>query len=279
MSAEHTTTGRLYRLLAVVIIAALAACSSGRGGIDDPNADARSIFKRAERALENGNYEMATQGFEFLQAVYPFSEFAKQSQIDLMYAYYRNDDKESAIESADQFLLENPTHPRVDYAHYLKGLVNFERKRGPMERMLRVDLAKRPPDHLEESYRSFSIVANQFPDSPYAADARQRMVYLRNRLAQYEIYVAAYYMNRGAFVAASNRARYVLENFEQTPSVVPALQVMVAAYRRLGLDELATDSMRVLEENYPDQAFAYGERGTKVEGTLLERIILRRSLK
>jgi outer membrane protein assembly factor BamD len=265
-------------LVIIAVLATLAACSSGRNSVN-PEDDARKVYTKGQRALNIGNFSTAINQYEYLQAVYPFSEYARQGQLDLMYAYYRNKEPDAAIEAADQFLLENPTHPRVDYAHYIKGLVNFERERGPVERFFRVDLAKRPPDKLEESYRSFATVANEFPDSVYAQDSRQRMVFLRNRLAQYEVHVASYYMRRGAFVAAANRSKYVLENFQQTPSVVPALQIMVSAYRQLKLDDLAEDSMRVLEENYPDQAFAYGERGTDVEGTLLERLILRRNLK
>jgi outer membrane protein assembly factor BamD len=266
------------RLIIIAVLAALAACSSGRNSVN-PEDDARKVYTKGQRALNIGNFSTAINQYEYLQAVYPFSEYARQGQLDLMYAYYRNKEPDAAVEAADQFLLENPTHPRVDYAHYIKGLVNFERERGPVERFFRVDLAKRPPDKLEESYRSFATVANEFPDSVYAQDSRQRMVFLRNRLAQYEVHVASYYMRRGAFVAAANRSKYVLENFQQTPSVVPALQIMVSAYRQLKLDDLAEDSMRVLKENYPDQAFAYGERGTDVEGTLLERLILRRNLK
>ncbi|MDH4031956.1 MAG: outer membrane protein assembly factor BamD [Chromatiales bacterium] len=266
------------RLIAVTLLVALAGCSSKRGGVD-PSDDAYKIYRKGEKSMQSGNYGTAIGQYEYLQAVYPFSEYAKQAQLDLMYAYYRSKEPDAAVEAADQFLLENPTHPRVDYAHYLKGLVYFERDRGPMEKLVRVDLSKRPPNRLEDSYRNFSIVATQYPDSIYAQDARQRMVYLRNRLAEYEIHVASYYVRRGAFVAASSRAKYVLENFQQTPSVVPALQIMVSAYRQMGLEELASDSMRVLEENYPDRAVAYGERGTEVDGTLLERLILRRNLK
>ncbi len=266
------------RLVIIAVLAALVGCSSGRNSVN-PEDDARKVYTKGQRALNIGNFSTAINQYEYLQAVYPFSEYARQAQLDLMYAYYRAKEPDAAIEAADQFLLENPTHPRVDYAHYIKGLVNFERERGPVERFFRVDLAKRPPNKLEDSYRSFATVANEFPDSVYAQDSRQRMVFLRNRLAQYEVHVASYYMRRGAFVAAANRSKYVLENFQQTPSVVPALQIMVSAYRQLELDDLAEDSMRVLEENYPDQAFAYGERGTEVEGTLLERLILRRNLK
>jgi outer membrane protein assembly factor BamD len=278
LSRSKSNIVRLVSLLALAGLVALAGCS-GRGKNVDPLDDARKLYDKGQKSLTSGNYTTAVSHYEYLQAVYPFSEYAKQAQLDIMYAYYRNGEPDAAREAADQFLLENPTHPRVDYAHYIKGLAYFERERGPMERFFRVDLSKRPPTHLEDSFRSFATVASQFPDSAYAEDSRQRMVYLRNRLADYEIHVAGYYMRRGAFVAAANRAKYVLETYQQTPSVVPALQIMVSAYRQMGLDQLAEDSMTVLQENYPDQAFAYGERGTDVEGTLIERLVLRRNLK
>jgi outer membrane protein assembly factor BamD len=277
--AAAITTVRIRAALLVLAAVLAGACGSKGPQSVDPTADAREYFEKGERAVNIGNYGSAISYLEYLRAVYPFSEYAKQAQLDLMYAYYRNGQDESAIETADQFLLENPTHPRVDYAHYIKGLVNFERKRGPLERLFRSDLSKRPQASLEDAYRSFSVVATQYPDSPYAADSRQRMVYLRNQLARFEIHVADYYMRRGAFVAAANRARFVLETYQESPSVVQALQILVSAYRQLELEELAADSMRVLEENYPEQAFAYGARGTKPQGTLIERFILRRSLK
>jgi outer membrane protein assembly factor BamD len=277
-----TRSRRWRRLLlsAALVAALLAGCSSNGPTEFDADLDAKQIYEKADRALKNGNYGYATSNYEYLMAVYPFSDYAKQGQLDLMYAYYRNKQPDSAIDAADKFILENPTHPRVDYAYYVKGLATFERKRGPLEKLTRVDLSKRPPYRLLESYRAFAVVAERYPDSPYAEDSRQRMVYLRNRLAQYEIHVAAFYINRGAWVAAANRAKYVLENYQQTPSVVPALQIMVTAYRQLELPNLAEDSMRVLEENYPESAVAYGARGSSgVEGTLIERFILRRSQK
>jgi outer membrane protein assembly factor BamD len=253
LSRSKTNITRLASLLALSALVALAGCS-GRGKSVDPNDDARRLYEKGQKSLSSGNYTTAVSHYEYLQAVYPFSEFAKQAQLDIMYAYYRNGEPDAAREAADQFLLENPTHPRVD-------------------------LSKRPPNHLEDSFRSFATVASQYPDSVYAEDSRQRMVYLRNRMAEYEIHVAGYYMRRGAFVAAANRSKYVLETYQQTPSVVPALQIMVSACRQMGLEQLADDSLKVLEENYPDQAFAYGERGTDVDGTLIERLILRRNLK
>jgi outer membrane protein assembly factor BamD len=238
-----------------------AGCSMFGGDDEefvDPDADSRRMYERASSSMESGNWPIAIRYFENLQAFFPFSDYSRQAQLDLMYAYYRNDQGEQAIEEAQVFRRENPTHPRVDYTYYIEGLVNFERERGPMERFFRIDLAKRPSGDLMRSFNAFSQLVQTYPDSPYAPDARQRMVYLRNRLAEYEIWVADYYVRRTAFVAAANRAKFVLETYQETPSVVPALQLLVRCYDELGLTELSGDAMRVLEENYPNEAVAYG---------------------
>ncbi len=253
---------RTASLLVVLTSILFAAGCSWFGGDDDvvidPDEDARRMYERANKSISAGNWPIAIRYFENLQAFFPFSDYARQAQLDLMYAYYRADQGEQAIEEAQVFRRENPTHPRVDYTYYIEGLVNFERERGPMEKFFRIDLAKRPSGGLMESFTAFSQLVQTYPDSPYGPDARQRMVYLRNRLAEYEIWVADYYVRRTAYVAAANRAKYVLETYQETPSVVQALQLLVRCYDELELQELSADAMKVLEENYPDEAFAYG---------------------
>ena len=259
------------RILATACLAIALAATGGCSMFDrddrstDPSANARQLFETAERALETGNYRSAISNFETLTAVYPFSEYAKQAQLDLMYAYWQNDEPESAVSIADQFVLENPTHPRVDYAMYMKGLAWFPDDRGPLEKLFRVDPTKRPPGNLSRSFNAFAQMVQRYPDSPYADDARQRMVFLRNQLAAYEIHVADYYIRRDAYVAAANRARYVVEAYQETPSVVDALQIMVRAYDALGLDDLAAGTLRVLRENYPDQAYPWKRRTALVQ--------------
>ena len=257
---QLTSAARVSLVLACVLASGCSLLNRNKSAEIDPAADAQALLDRAEKSLRIGNNDIAVAYYGQLMAFYPFSEQARQAQLDLMYAYYRNGEKEAAIQSANDFLAENPTHPRVDYAYYLKGLVYFERNRGPVERIFRVDLSKRPPTDLQQSFDNFRIVVTQFPDSPYVEDAHQRMVFLRNRLASYEIHVARYYAKRRAWVAAANRARFVIENFQQSPSVVPALQIQVSAYRELGLDDLAASSMRILEENYPEQAIAFNDQ-------------------
>jgi outer membrane protein assembly factor BamD len=244
-------TSRLSALLSLLALAALATgCASGRDDdLPDPDSSAQRIFAQAEKAMASGNYPAAIAAYENLTAVYPFSDEARQSQLNLMYVYLRSDQPESVVAAADRFMLENPTHPRVDYALYMKGLARFPREAGPLERLFRIDLDKRPPAGMQQSFNTFQQLLQQHPQSVYAEDARQRMIYLRNRLAAHEGTVAQFYLDRDAYVAAVNRARTVLEAFQETPSVIPALEIMAQAYDKLGLQELAADTRRILEAN------------------------------
>jgi outer membrane protein assembly factor BamD len=214
------------------------------------------LYSEAIRDIKNNNYPNAIARYEMLEARYPFSEQAKQGQLDLIYAYYKNRAGDSAIDQADQFIRENPTHPRVDYAYYIRGLVYFESGVNWLERKFDVDLARRPPGEARKSFQAFQQLVQQYPKSPYAADARQRMVFLRNRLADYEIEVARYYVKREAFVGAANRAKGVIENYDGAPAVDDALAILATCYRRLGLDDLAkvADDVRASNSinNVPD---------------------------
>jgi outer membrane protein assembly factor BamD len=190
--------------------------------------------------------------YEALTARYPFTDQARQARLDIIYAYYRNREKESAIDAADTFIRENPTHPRIDYAWYLKGLVDFERTPYRIERWLRVDLTERPPSTARKSFQAFKTVVDQFPKSAYAADSRRRMIYLRNRLADYEMQVARYYVERGAWVAAAQRSKQTIEQFDGAPAVREAMEILVRSYQQLGYQELAANAEKVYVENYPD---------------------------
>ncbi len=216
----------------------MGGCRS-RGDADDVRGTPADIHELARKDLRNNNFDNAIVRLEALEAHYPFSNEAKQGQLDLIYAYYKNREAESAIDQADQFIRENPTHPRVDYAHYIKGLVYFEGGANFLERFFHADISKRPPQEARQSFQSFQTLVQQFPRSPYAEDSRQRMVYLRNKLADYELAVARYYMERGAFVGAANRARGVIETYDGAPATLEALSIMAAAYRALGIDDMA----------------------------------------
>ena len=238
--------------LALLLIAAgfsLSGCKT-RGNKDAPMTDPAVVYERAHKALMQTDYPQAIRIYEALMARYPFAAESRQSHLDVIYAYYRAGEAESAIDSADTFIAENPTHPRVDYAWYLKGLVDFERMPNFMERWFRVDLSKRPPTQARRSFLSFSTVVEQYPNSEYAHDARRRMVYLRNRLAEYEIAVAKYYVGRGAYVAAAQRAKVAIEEFDGAPAVREALEIMVYCYDQMGLKELAAQTRQMYRNNY-----------------------------
>ncbi len=243
----------------VVTLTTVAGCGTFGWGKDREQEklakeSPERIYEDARHDLRNGNYPGAVARYEMLEARYPFSDQAKQGQIDLMYAYYRNRASESAVDQADQFIRENPTHPRVDYAHYIRGLVYFESGANWLERVFEADIAKRPPHEARKSFQAFQTLVQQFPKSPYAADARQRMIYLRNRLADYEIEVARYYLKRGAYVGAANRARGVVEVYDGAPAVDDALRIMGQAYRKLGVDDLARVADNVRKANLPPDA-------------------------
>ena len=235
------------RVLATVLLAssllATGGCSSlkfwDKGGEKVIEGSPEQLYRDAIKNVRNSNYPAAVERYEMLEARYPFSEQAKQGQLDLIYAYYKARASESAIDQADQFIRENPTHPRVDYAYYVRGLVYFESGANWLERQFKVDIAQRPPHEARKSFQAFQTLVQQYPKSPYAADARQRMIYLRNRLADYEVAVARFYIKRGAYVGAANRAKGVIENFDGAPAVDPALKILAASYRKLGIEDLA----------------------------------------
>ncbi|HET7203261.1 MAG TPA: outer membrane protein assembly factor BamD [Steroidobacteraceae bacterium] len=242
-------------ILAFVAIAGCGAFGWGKGDDEKLAKDSpEQIYRDARKDLRTGNYPAAIARYELLEARYPFSDQAKQGQVDLMYAYYKNRAAESAVDQADQFIRENPTHPRVDYAHYIRGLVYFESGLTWLERVFNADLAQRPPTEARKAFQAFQTLVQQFPKSPYAADARQRMVYLRNRLADYEVEVARFYLKRGAYVGAANRARGVIEGYDGAPAVDEALRILAQSYRRLGVDDLAKVADTVRRANVlPDE--------------------------
>jgi outer membrane protein assembly factor BamD len=213
---------------------------------------AEELFERGNKSMAGGNYRNAIGYFENLEARYPFSNQAKQAQLDLIYCYYRNGEHEAATDATIQFERENPTHPRVDYALYMRGLANFRGEKSSTQRLLRLNLAKRPPVQARESFSAFSRLIQRYPNSIYAPDARQRMIFLRNRLAEHENYVANYYYKRGAYVAASNRAKYSVETYDGAPAVAESLVIMVLSYQKLGMSDLAASTREILELNYPD---------------------------
>ena len=246
---------RRFRLL---LIAALPLALFGCAGNDEQEYDEiRNIteaFKDARASVERGNYRRGIQVFEAIQARYPFSDLARQIQIELMYAYYKSGNKEQAVEAADTFMRENPIHPRVDYALYIRGLAYFENAPGFLERWFKKDTTKRPPKDVMLAYSSLRQLVERFPASEYAPDAEKRIIAIKNRLADYENHVADYYLRRGAYVAALNRAKGALEQFNGATGNARSLEIMAESYEKLGMKDLAADTRRVLNENFPGES-------------------------
>lgn len=232
---------------------ALTGCKS-REGRDGPMTDPQVVYQRAHKAINQGDFPLAIRIYEALMARYPFAAETRQARLDVIYAYYKAGESESAIDAADTFIRENPTHPRIDYAWYLKGLTDFERLPNFLERWFRVDLNQRPPTEARRSFQAFLTVVEQYPNSEYAHDARRRMVYLKNRLADYEIAVARYYVGRGAYVAAAQRAKVCIEEFDGAPAVREALEILILSYEKMDLKELANQTRQVYRTNYDAEA-------------------------
>lgn len=249
---QGITTGIIKLFLAGLLLSA-AGCSLLPEQIDKTKDwPANRLYSEAKSAANDGDYATAIKHYESLQARYPFGRYAQQAQLELIYVYYKDSEPASAVAAADRFIKLHPRHPFVDYAYYLKGLANFNQSKGLWERYLPQDPTQRDPGAARQSFQDFAELAKRFPDSKYTQDATQRMAYLRNNLAQYEVNVAKYYMKREAYVAAANRAKYVVENYPRTPAVPDALGVMAKAYKIMGIDDLSADALRVLELNQPD---------------------------
>ena len=237
-----------------VALAMLSGCSLLHRHREDKLAKASpdALYKIAHKQMNSYDFKSAIKTYEGLTARFPFTDQARQSRLDLIYVYYKEGERESALDAADQFIRENPTHPRVDYAWYVKGLIDFEHPPNVMEKLFRADLTQRSPTNVRKSFDAFRTVVEQYPKSIYAFDARQRMVFLRNRLADYEVHVAGYYMRRGAYVGAAQRARETIEQYDGAPAVRTALQILVDANDRIGLQPLAEQARQTYALNFPN---------------------------
>jgi outer membrane protein assembly factor BamD len=236
--------------------ALLAAGCAGKKDKLITDAGPEALYDKGHKAMDSGNYPGAIQYLMGLESRYPFSPETRQAQLDLIYLYYKSGQPDSAIDAAESFERENPTHPRVDYCLYMKGRIWFDQSPNIIEKLFKVDLSLRPPKDTMRSFTAFQDLVRRFPSSEYVADAEQRMVFLRNRLADFENHVADYYVRRGAYVAAINRTKYALEHYPGAPQLERSLQLMVAAYDKLGMADLAADARRVLRESFGESSLA-----------------------
>ncbi|TDG12370.1 outer membrane protein assembly factor BamD [Seongchinamella unica] len=240
-------------ILVFLFSLAIVGCA-GNDELPDIAADTgeQQIYEEAQRYLRSSNWDLAVRSLQLLESRYPFGKYAEQAQLEIIYAHYNGYEHEAAVEAADRFIRLHPAHPNVDYAYYMKGLAAYTGNDDIFSRFLPTDESERDVTQAKEAFAEFNQLVSRYPASPYAPDARARMVHLRNLLARHEILVANYYFRRGAYMAATNRGRYVVENFQRSPAVADGLAVMAQGYILLGLDDLAKDTIEVLALNYPN---------------------------
>lgn len=246
-------------LLTLVAVTLLAACASQQK--KDETLSAAKLYQSIEANLAAANYKTAISRLQTLEARFPFNDYGTQAQLDLIYANYMDGNYDTAEDAADRFIREHPRHPDVDYAYYMKGVAYFDQAPGPLLKIFHKDNFQRDPSNARKSFQAFQLLLQKFPGTQYAADARQRMLFLRNRLADYEWSVADWYMRRGAWISALHHAYAIINEYPETPRTKDALQIMATAYRKLGMIELADDTQKVLETNFPGTSPDYKPHG------------------
>jgi outer membrane protein assembly factor BamD len=249
-----------HMVTVLTALTVLAGCSSTP---EDKTANwsPNRLYAEAKDELSSGAYDKAIPLLEKLEGRAAGTPLAQQAQLDKAFAQYKGNEQAQALATLDRFIKLHPSSPALDYAFYLKGIVNFNDNLGMFGFLSRQDLSERDQKAAKESFEAFRELTTRFPDSRYAADSRLRMTYIVNSLAQYEVHVARYYFNRGAYVAAVNRAQAALTDYPQVPALEEALFILLRSYDALGLPQLRDDARRVMEKNYPNSS--YLERGFK----------------
>ncbi|WP_375057073.1 outer membrane protein assembly factor BamD [Zobellella sp. DQSA1] len=241
----------VWLTLTLTLALATAGCSSTKKDAV-PDEPPEVLYQEAQERLQAGNFIRAAELLEAMDSRYPFGAYSNQVQLDLIYAYYKQDDTARALANIDRFIRLNPNHPSVDYAQYMRGLTNMATDYNFFQELLNIDRADRDPAYARQAFADFRQLLRQHPDSAYAADARARMISLKNRLARYDLAVAQFYMKRGAWLAAANRAKFVVQSYPDTDTMKPALEIMAESYDTLGLTEMANNAKAVLRANFPN---------------------------
>lgn len=264
----------IRRIAGALLVLGMAIAIGGCATSDyDPTANwsADRLYADAKDELESGNWAAATKALQKLESRYPFGRYAQQAQLDMAWASYKEGERAEALVAVDRFIRLHPTHERLDYAFYLKGLINFNSREGLIARMAGQDLSERDQQASREAYESFKQVITRFPESRYAEDSLERMKFLVNAMASGEVHIARYYFSRGAYVAAANRAQDVVSVYKQTPAMEEALNLMFISYDKLNLTELRDDTLRVLERTFPNSRFLAAAKRTVAAGQKTQR--------
>ena len=241
-------------LLAAALL--LPGCSLLGDSTDDTAGwSAQKLYGEAKDYMNSRDWAKAIKLLEKIEARYPYGRFAQQAQLEVAYCYWKDGDRPSAIAAADRFIKLYPNHANVDYAYYLKGLVNFNEDRGLLASIGDTDFSDRDPKATREAFEALKDLVTRFPQSKYAEDATARMRYLVNALASYEVHVARYYMKRGAYIAAANRAQSAVQSYPQAPATEEAVFIMVKAYDAMGMSDLRDASDRVMKTNFPNSRY------------------------
>lgn len=245
----------LKQWLLASFCATLAACSSSTDKPEIPNLGPDALYEQAKESMQLGNFTRAAETLSTIDSRYPFGPLSHQVQLDLIYVYYKTAKTDQALATIDRFVRLNPNHADLDYALYMRGLTNLDAEKNLFQEMAGIDRSDRDPTKSREAFNDFRQLLEKFPESKYALDAQKRMKHIKNRLAKYELEIARYYMRRQAYVAASNRGRYVLEYYADSPYVQDALEIMVESYNQLGLEELKNNALKTLKLNFPDSDY------------------------
>jgi outer membrane protein assembly factor BamD len=258
----------MRHILAVILALLVGWLAAGCGLIPEAGDETRGwsaakLYAEAKDHLSSRNYDTAIKYFQKLEARFPYGRYAQQAQIEVAYAHFKDNEPALAIAAADRFIKMHPNHPSVDYVHYLKGLANFNDDLGIFGFFSGQDMTERDPKAAREAFEAFKDLATRFPNSKYTPDAVQRMNYLVNALAANEVHVARYYMKRGAYVAAANRAQFALKTYPQAPANEEGLVIMVQAYDKLNMKDLRDDAERVMLKNFPRSKYLAGNAGSK----------------
>ena len=257
---EKMSSSPNHRALAAAAACAFALLAGGCSIFSSSdeklaNASAQKLYADARDEMQAGSFDKAIPILEKLEGRAAGTPLAQQAQLEKAYAQYKSNDQASALATLDRFMKQHPASPAIDYALYLKGIVNFNDNLGPFSWLARQDLSERDQKAAKESFEAFRELNNRFPDSKYAADGRARMRYIVNSLAAYEVHVAGYYYARGAYVAAANRAQAAITDYSEVPALEDALWILIRSYDALGMKELSADARRVMEKSYPNSLY------------------------